>query len=141
MFRTRIILVVVAALLVWLIFLLPKSVVENESQLKEAAPEEAVQGAGHTEVPATLSATIKSVRALFQSDSPNQKNAIFADSLRTLYTQAGQFDSAAWFAGQAATFFNTTESFWMPATAITKLIPSQWNRPNRNNWQSKPARG
>lgn len=99
MFRTRIILVVVAALLVWLIFLLPKSVVENESQLKEAAPEEAVQGAGHTEVPATLSATIKSVRALFQSDSPNQKNAIFADSLRTLYTQAGQFDSAAWFAG------------------------------------------
>ena len=111
MLKTRIILIVVAALLVWLIFLLPKSVVENESQLKEAAPEEATQGAGHAAVPATLSATIKRVRAQFQSDSPNQKNAIFADSLRTLYSQAGQFDSAAWFAGQAATFFNTTESF------------------------------
>jgi outer membrane protein len=110
MLKTRIILVAVAALLVWLIFLLPKSVVENESQLKEATPEEA-QGSSHSAVPATLSATIKSVRAQFQSNSPNQKNAIFADSLRTLYTQAGQFDSAAWFAEQAATFFNTTESF------------------------------
>ncbi|MCW5911384.1 MAG: tetratricopeptide repeat protein [Cyclobacteriaceae bacterium] len=110
MLKTRIILIVVAALLVWLIFLLPKSVVENESQLKEAAPEEP-QGTGHAAIPATLSATIKSVRMQFQSNSSNQKNAIFADSLRTLYTQAGQFDSAAWFAGQAATFFNTTESF------------------------------
>lgn len=103
--------------------------------------EEATQGTGHVAVPETLSATIKTVRAQFQSNSPNQKNAIFADSLRTLYTQAGQFDSAAWFAGQAATFFNTPESFWMPVTAITKLTPSQWNRPNRNNWQNKHARG
>jgi outer membrane protein len=110
MLKTRIILVSVAALLVALIFMLPKSVVENESQLKEAAPEKA-QGPGHSEVPATLSATINSIRAQFQSNSSNQKNAIFADSLRTLYTQAGQFDSAAWFAEQAATFFNTTESF------------------------------
>jgi len=111
MLKTRIILIVVAALLVALIFMLPKSVVENESQLKEAAPEEGTQGAGHAAVPATLSATIKSIRAQFQSNSSNQKNAIFADSLRTLYTQAGQFDSAAWFAEEAATFFNTTESF------------------------------
>jgi outer membrane protein len=110
MLKTRIILVSVAALLVVLIFMLPKSVVENESQLKEAAPE-AAQSPSHSEVPATLSATINSIRAQFQSNSPNQKNAIFADSLRTLYTQAGQFDSAAWFAEQAATFFNTTESF------------------------------
>ncbi|MBX2915530.1 MAG: tetratricopeptide repeat protein [Cyclobacteriaceae bacterium] len=111
MLKTRIILVSVAALLVVLIFMLPKSVVENESQLKEAAPEEVAQGAGHAAVPATLSATIKRIRARFQSNSSNQKNAIFADSLRTLYTQAGQFDSAAWFAEEAATFFNTTESF------------------------------
>jgi tetratricopeptide (TPR) repeat protein len=41
----------------------------------------------------------------------NQKNAIFADSLRNLYAQAGKFDSSAWYAEQAATFFNTKESF------------------------------
>jgi Flp pilus assembly protein TadD len=45
------------------------------------------------------------------STSPNEKNAIFADSLQSLYTQAGQFDSAARYGAEAATFFNTTESF------------------------------
>ena len=108
MLKTRIILVIVAGLLIWLIFLLPKSVVENESQLKEEA---ASTPSSHKEVPATLSASIRSVRAQFAESPANQKNAIFADSLRTLYTQAGQFDSAAWFAERAATFFNTSESY------------------------------
>lgn len=108
MVKTRIILVAVAAILVAIIFLLPKSVVENENQLKEATPESA---AGHTAIPETLSSTIHTVRGQFSENQSNQKNAIFADSLRTLYTQAGQFDSAAWFAEEAATFFNTTESF------------------------------
>jgi outer membrane protein len=110
MLKTRIILVLVAAALIWLIFLLPKAVVENESQLKEDAAITTTPGA-HTEVPATLSAAIRSVKAGYEEGSANQKNAIFADSLRTLYTQAGQFDSAAWFAEKAATFFNTTASY------------------------------
>ena len=111
MLKTRVILVIVAAALVWLIFLLPKAVVENESQLKEASPEGATSTAGHSEIPANLSESIRNLRAQYSTDASNQKNAIFADSLRSLYTQAGQFDSAAWYAEQAATFFNTTESF------------------------------
>ncbi|MEY4929366.1 MAG: hypothetical protein RI909_90, partial [Bacteroidota bacterium] len=96
MLKTRIILVVVAAALVWLIFLLPKSVVENESQLKEDAPAEATSTAGHSEIPANLSESIKNIRSQYSQGGKNEKNAIFADSLRNLYTQAGQFDSAAW---------------------------------------------
>lgn len=111
MLKTRIILVVVAAVFVWLIFLLPKAVVENESQLKEDAPAEATSPAGHSEVPANLSESIRNIRSQYGQGAANEKNAIFADSLRNLYTQAGQFDSAAWYAEQAATFFNTTESF------------------------------
>jgi tetratricopeptide (TPR) repeat protein len=111
MLKTRIILFIVAAALVWLIFLLPKAVVENESQLKEDAPAETSATAGHSEIPANLSESIKSIRSQYTPDASNQKNAIFADSLRSLYTQAGQFDSAAWYAEQAATFFNTTESY------------------------------
>lgn len=110
MLKTRIILFIVAAAFVWLIFLLPKAVVENESQLKEDAPA-ATSAAGHSEIPASLSASIKSIRSQYSPDASNQKNAIFADSLRSLYTQAGQFDSAAWYAEQAATFFKTTESY------------------------------
>jgi tetratricopeptide (TPR) repeat protein len=111
MLKTRIILVLVAASLVWLIFLLPKAVVENESQLKEEVPAESSAPAAHSEIPANLSGSIKNIRSQYVQGGTNQKNAIFADSLRSLYFQAGQFDSAAWFAEQAATFFNTTESF------------------------------
>jgi outer membrane protein len=110
MVKTRIILILVAAALIWLIFLLPKSVVENESQLKEDAAPITAPGS-HSTIPETLSNAIRSVKAGYDEGPANEKNAIFADSLRTLYTQAGQFDSAAWFAEKAATFFNTTESY------------------------------
>ncbi len=114
MLKTRIILLIACAIVIWLIFLLPKAVVENESQLK-SADSTANQGStatkGHSDIPAALTTSIKTLRAQYLTGSSNQKNAIFADSLRSLYTQSGQFDSAAWFAEQGATFFNTTESY------------------------------
>src|SRR6185369_2375167 len=55
--------------------------------------------------------SIKTVKAARLSSSSKEKNAIFADSLQSLYTQAGQFDSAAMYGAEAATFFKTTESF------------------------------
>ena len=64
----------------------------------------------HTQAPEDLLKSIKSVRAQFLSNAGNEKNAIFADSLANLYLEAGQFDSAAWFAEEASTFFNTIES-------------------------------
>jgi tetratricopeptide (TPR) repeat protein len=113
MLKTRLILIAVTAIIIWLLFLLPKAVVENESQLSSSQDSVKVNGAGagHAVVPQTLSETIKSVRSQYLKTPQNEKNYIFADSLRDLYTQAGQFDSAAWFAGQAASFLNTTESF------------------------------
>jgi outer membrane protein len=114
MLKTRIILIAASAIVIWLIFLLPKAVVENESQLKavdSTKSVKAIPSTGHSNVAVALTNTIKSLRAQYLQGSPNQKNAIFADSLRSLYTQAGQFDSAAWYAEQAATFFKTTESF------------------------------
>ncbi|MBS1506797.1 MAG: tetratricopeptide repeat protein [Bacteroidetes bacterium] len=114
MLKTRIILIAASALVIWLIFLLPKAVVENESQLKQAdstaSSKGATQSKGHSAVPASLVAAIKAVKAAMTGSSPNEKNAIFADSLRSLYTQAGQFDSAAMYGAQAATFFNNTQS-------------------------------
>jgi outer membrane protein len=112
MLKTRIILVVVSAIVIWLLFLLPKVVVENESQLTSAPDSVAANSsAAHTSVPKTLSQSIKSLRSQYLKSPENEKKHIFADSLRDLYTQAGQFDSAAWFAGQEASFLNTTESF------------------------------
>ena len=115
MLKTRIILVVASAIVIWLIFLLPKAVVENESQLKSAdstsSHKNAISSKGHSEIPAILTTLIKAVKAARSSTSSQEKNAIFADSLQRLYSQAGQFDSAAMYGAEAATFFNNTESF------------------------------
>jgi outer membrane protein len=108
--KNRIILIAAAAIIIWLIFLLPKVVVENQNQLASAGDSTA-SVAGHTAVPETLSGQIRELRRQVVGMPKNEKNSIFADSLRRLYTQAGQFDSAAWFAEQSATFFKTTESF------------------------------
>src|SRR5689334_3769254 len=114
MLKTRIILIVASAVVVWLIFLLPKAVVENEDQLKATdstgSKNSSRVSQTHATVPAAVISLIKEAKKAFQNSS-DEKNAIFADSLQSLYTQAGQFDSAAWFGEKAAMFFNTTESF------------------------------
>jgi tetratricopeptide (TPR) repeat protein len=114
MLKTRIILIIVSAFVVWLIFLLPKAVVENENQLKSTdsttAKKDSHLPQGHTSASPAIVSLINEVKKAFQNSS-DKKNAIFADSLQSLYTQAGQFDSAAWFGEKAATFFKTTESF------------------------------
>ena len=109
MLKTRIILVVVSAIVVWLLFLLPKVVVENEDQMKSGG--EMVESEDpHTTTPVALRQSINSLNAQYLEVSGNEKSAIFADSLANLYNQAGQFDSAAWFAEKAASFFKNKES-------------------------------
>ena len=117
MVKTRILLVIGSAIVIWLIFLLPKVVVDNESKLNQnSSDSSAINEAEemHKEVsPETLEA-IRRLRPLVAGSLTNEKNAIFADSLAKLYANAGKFDSAAWFAGEASKFFNTTDS-WIKA--------------------------
>jgi len=114
MLKTRIILLVASAVVIWLIFLLPKAVVDNEGTMK---PRDSARSARvvtpaqpHTGMPAGLAAQIKSLKAAYLAASSKEKNAIFADSLQNLYGQAGQFDSAALYGAEAASFFNNTKS-------------------------------
>jgi tetratricopeptide (TPR) repeat protein len=115
MLRTRIILIVVCVLLVWGLFLLPKAVVENSSQLESGATRDSavtkINATPHSAVSAATASRIKDLRARYLSGSGKEKNAIFADSLAILYKEAGRFDSAAWFAEEESTFLNTPESF------------------------------
>jgi outer membrane protein len=113
MLRTRIILILVCAVIVAIIFTLPKSVVENDNQLASSGADSVVAKRAvspHRTMNATLAAMIASLRHRFEKGPANEKNAIFADSLATLYSQSGKFDSAAWFAEEASTFFKTPES-------------------------------
>jgi outer membrane protein len=115
MIKTRIILLVASALLIWLIFQLPKAVVENEATMNTASLSGGDTVASHIQshstAPEAVQARIKEFRGQFARGSEKEKNAIFADSLATLYKKANRFDSAAWFAEEASKFFKTTESW------------------------------
>lgn len=117
MLKKRLILIGVCGLVIWLIFQLPKSVVENEHEadLKTASPDTiSAHIQNHAQTPAIVRDKITKLRVLFSTGREKEKNAIFADSLANLYQVANQFDSAAWFAEEASKFFNTTES-WIKA--------------------------
>ena len=104
MLRTRIILIVATAVVVALIFFLPRVVVQNENELA-AAPDTVAKA--HAPASKAAQTSINRLRNQFET----KKNPIFADSLWQLYTSIGKFDSAAWFAEQSASFLKTTDSY------------------------------
>jgi tetratricopeptide (TPR) repeat protein len=112
MLRTRIILIAVSALLIAGLFLLPKVVVENENQLTNAGADPGTKADPHAAAPDELLGRIAQLRDTYETSAENQKKAIFADSLASLYAQAGKFDSAGWYAEQAAKFFKSEKSWF-----------------------------
>ncbi|HRI77974.1 MAG TPA: tetratricopeptide repeat protein [Cyclobacteriaceae bacterium] len=137
--KTRIILIAIAVLLVVIIYLLPKSVVENESQLQQGAESSTGTSNPHTQTPEGLRKDINRLRARYLSGLPEEKNAIFADSLVGLYSQAGLFDSAAWFAEKAATFFKTDESLLKAGNAFYEAYSFAVDR-DKQNAQAEKSR-
>ncbi len=114
MLRNRIILLVVSVALIVLLFRLSKVVVKNDDQ--SLATESDVSGTPdpHGSAPVTLQQAITRLRGGYETSGSAEKSAIFADSLADLYWEAGKFDSAAWYANEAASFFNTMDS-WIRA--------------------------
>lgn len=120
MIRTRVILFFAAIIVIAILYYLPKAVVENESQLQTVATSGdslANTSNPHGQTPKAIRDNINRLRARYLSASREEKSAIFADSLSSLYRDAGLFDSAAWYAERAATFFKTNESLMRAANA------------------------
>ncbi|MEM8566688.1 MAG: peptidase, partial [Bacteroidota bacterium] len=99
MLKTRILLAVVALGVIYLLFLLPKTVVDNDT---EAIAE------GTTEVPADANphsgdisgenqVAINELRGQLTDSDDFEKNLNFADSLAKLYISLNKYDSAAKF--------------------------------------------
>lgn len=114
MLKIRLFIVAISAITIWLLFQLPKVVIENEGTLTGATVRDSIVAnpADHVSVPAELRGQIAELKKEYRGSTGKEKNAIFADSLSNLYRAANQFDSAAWFAEQAAEFYKTPES-WM----------------------------
>ena len=118
MLKSRIILLVISSLVVVGLFFLPRVVVENDQEISSVAGDSAGASSQlHAPVSTDISNRIRELRAAFSGNSRNEKNAIFADSLAKLYADAARFDSAAWFAEQAAKFFNNEVS-WSKAAEV-----------------------
>lgn len=114
MLRNRIILVFISIALITLLFMLPKVVVKSDEQSVSTETGVNTTADPHAAAPVTLQQAIARLRAGHAVSGSGEKSAIFADSLADLYWEAGKFDSAAWYADKAATFFNTMES-WIKA--------------------------
>jgi outer membrane protein len=115
MLKTRLLLIGICAVVILIIFQLPKVVVENETPVA-ANPQDSVASnmQHHVQVPKEISERIAGFRNQWREGSKDEKNAIFADSLANLYASSNRFDSAAWFSEEAAKFFNKTEN-WIKA--------------------------
>ncbi|HYG03133.1 MAG TPA: tetratricopeptide repeat protein [Chryseosolibacter sp.] len=115
MIKTRVILIVLCAGIIWLLFQLPKSVVENEASVAQTTGDSvSAHIETHVQAPKEVSARIRELRGVWMENTSNEKNAIFADSLASLYRTSSRFDSAGWFSEEAAKFFNTADS-WIKA--------------------------
>ena len=111
MLKTRLLLVAVCAVVIFLLFQLPKSVVENEGRITGGRTDDSV--ASHiqnvAELPEASRSQIARLRAKLAAGTENEKNAIFADSLADLYRLSNRFDSAGWFAEESVRFVKTNE--------------------------------
>ena len=103
MLKTRLLIVATCAISVWLIFQLPKVVIENEGTLTGTTVRDSISAnlPDHVQAPTELRRTIAALKKELDKSAGKEKNAIFADSLASLYRAANQFDSAAWFAERA----------------------------------------
>ncbi|HQQ97216.1 MAG TPA: tetratricopeptide repeat protein [Cyclobacteriaceae bacterium] len=139
MLKRRILLVFISLALVAGLYFLPKSVVENDSQLQEAAsaPGAETPPSPHAITPVSIRKNINRLRARYLSNASEQKNAIFADSLVNLYSQAGQYDSSAWFAERATTFLHTEESLLKAGNAYYEAYTFAVDRDKQNELAEK----
>ena len=126
MIKNRIILTVVSVILVVLIYSLPKVVVDNDSELDSEIEQ---SGDSHTEqFDQEALEGVRSMLNQLESSSDNEKIAIFADSLATLYDQLGLLDSAASFRAQYAELVPGTESYMIAGEAYYKAFSFSSNQ-------------
>jgi predicted Zn-dependent protease len=139
MLKTRLLLFGVSVLVIWLLFQLPKVVIENEGRLTGSSPGDTISAniQQHAPAPSEIRGLIAAVKVEFLKSTEKEKNAIFADSLANLYRIANQYDSAAWFAEKAAAFFNNTESWIKTGDNYYQAYTLALDQTRQKTWAGK----
>jgi tetratricopeptide (TPR) repeat protein len=139
MLKTRLLLLGISVLVIWLLFQLPKVVVENEGRLTGSSSTDTISSNIQQHAPASteIRGLIGVVRSEFLKSAEKEKNAIFADSLANLYRLANQYDSAGWFAEKAAEFFNNTESWTKTGDNYYQAYTLALDQAKQKTWAGK----
>lgn len=139
MLKTRLILIAVCAISIWLLFQLPKVVIENEGSLTGTRGQDSISAnlPDHIAVPTETRALIGQVKKEYNKSTEKEKNAIFADSLANLYRAANQFDSAAWYAERAAEYYNHAKSWTKTADNYYQAYTLALNEENQRKLAAK----
>lgn len=113
--KSQIIILVLGIVAIGLLYSLPRVVVDNDEG-QEIAGEEApastvpdVQEMHDAPVALEVREALAAIAEKLEKEDNKERFAILADSLASLYTQIGKFDSAAYFLEQAAIKIETTE--------------------------------
>jgi outer membrane protein len=139
MIRTRLILIAICAVSIWLIFQLPKVVIENQGRLTGGAANDSIAAnlPDHIPAPDELRRAIEELKKQYAESTEKEKNAIFADSLANLYEAANQFDSAARYAEEASDYYNNSESWKKTADQYYQAYTLALNQENQRRMASK----
>jgi tetratricopeptide (TPR) repeat protein len=141
MLKTRLLLLAVCAISIWLLFSLPKVVIENEGRLTGAGGTRADSATltmpEHVKASPEVRHRIAKMKKEFSETTGKEKNAIFADSLANLYQAANQFDSAGWFAERASEFYNTAGSLMKAADNYYQAYTLAINKETQHNLGAK----
>jgi outer membrane protein len=114
--KSQIIVLVLGVAFIGLLFSLPRVVVDNEEGDSSIVTEEAPTSSPQVEelhdapVPAEAREALASLASKLESEGNREKFAALTDTLASLYTRIGKFDSAAYFLEQAAIRMETVES-------------------------------
>lgn len=131
----------VSVAVIWAVFQLPKVIVNNkENSLTSDSTQSqspVAADAMHPPTPESTRNAINILRSRYLSSTEEEKNAIFADSLATLYSQAGKFDSAGYFAEEAASFFKTAESWAEAGNAYYQAYTFALDESRQEVWAQK----
>ena len=123
------------------LFLLPKAVVENENQLTAEKKDSVASQADPTcwQRLRNFCTALQKKCVLRTRKLPKiEKKAIFADSLAKLYAKAGKFDSAGWYAEEAALRSLTMRKAGLKLViVIIRLTPLLWMLKNKAILASK----
>jgi len=141
MLKTRLLLIAICAISIWLLFMLPKVVIENEGRLTGATGNAADSVTSsmpeHVRASPETRQLIDRVKKELGRSTEKEKNAIFADSLAALYRTANQFDSAGWYAERASEFFDTPESWIKAADIYYQAFTLAINKETQHKFASK----